>query len=54
MDTHEIKKKRRMIVDISKKSVKKIRELIVFTALESRTGADVGRKESRNPAAVPG
>ncbi len=32
MDTHEIKKKRRMIVDISKKSVKKIRELIVFTA----------------------
>ncbi len=23
-------------------------------ALESRTGADVGRKESRNPAAVPG
>ena len=32
MDTHEIKKKRRMIVDISKISVKKIRELIVFTA----------------------
>lgn len=32
MDTHEIKKKRRMIVDISKKSVKRIRELIVFTA----------------------
>ena len=32
MDTHEIKKKRRMTVDISKISVKKIRELIVFTA----------------------
>ncbi len=32
MDTHEIRKKRRMIVDISKISVKKIRELIVFTA----------------------
>ena len=32
MGTHEIKKKRRMIVDISKISVKKIRELIVFTA----------------------
>ena len=31
MDTHEIRKKRRMIVDISKISVKKIRELIVFT-----------------------
>ena len=33
MDTHEIRKKRRTIVDISKISVKKIRELIVFTAL---------------------
>ena len=32
MGTHEIKKKRRMIVDISKKKKKKIRELIVFTA----------------------
>lgn len=32
MDTYEIRKKRRMIVDISKISVKKIRELIVFTA----------------------
>ena len=31
MDTHEIRKKRRTIVDISKISVKKIRELIVFT-----------------------
>ena len=31
MDTHEIKKKRREIVDLSKLSIKKIRNLIVFT-----------------------
>ena len=32
MDTYEIKKKRRKIVDLSKIAIKKIRELIVFTA----------------------
>ena len=31
MDTHEIKKKRREIVNLSKLSIKKIRNLIVFT-----------------------
>ena len=33
MDTYEIEKKRGKIVDLSKISIKKIRELIVFTAL---------------------
>ena len=33
MDTHEIKKKRGKIVDLSRCSMKKIRELIVFTAI---------------------
>ena len=45
MDTHEIKKKRRMTVDISKISVKKIRELIVFTAF--LVVAQIGRASCR-------
>lgn len=33
MDTYEIKKKRRKIVDLSKIAIKKIRELISFAVI---------------------